>query len=145
VVAMIDVDHFKKFNDEYGHDAGDQLLRMLASKLTKVLGDDKAFRYGGEEFCVLFSGQSIQDAIPHLETLRRAVEGSPLTLRGLDRPTQKPKESKSDGAQRQTASVTVSIGVAEAKDRNTDPEQVIKAADEALYRAKNTGRNMVSV
>lgn len=144
-VAMIDVDHFKKFNDEYGHDAGDQLLRMLASKLTKVLGDDKAFRYGGEEFCVLFSGQSIQDAIPHLETLRRAVEASPLTLRGLDRPTQKPKESTSDGAQRQTVSVTVSIGVAEAKDRNTDPEQVIKAADEALYRAKNTGRNMVSV
>ncbi|MCI0482959.1 MAG: GGDEF domain-containing protein [candidate division NC10 bacterium] len=144
-VAMIDVDHFKKFNDEYGHDAGDQLLRMLASKLTKVLGDDKAFRYGGEEFCILFSGQSIQDAIPHLETLRRAVEASPLTLRGLDRPTQKPRESKSDGAQRQTASVTVSIGVAEAKDRNTDPEHVIKAADEALYRAKNTGRNMVSV
>jgi diguanylate cyclase (GGDEF)-like protein len=145
VVAMIDVDHFKKFNDEYGHDTGDQLLRMLAAKLMKVLGDDKAFRYGGEEFCVLFPGRSIQDAIPHLETLRRAVETSPLTLRGLDRPIQKPQRSKSDGAPRQTVSVTVSIGVAEAKDRNTDPEHVIKTADEALYRAKNAGRNMVSL
>ncbi|MGH7431290.1 MAG: diguanylate cyclase [Candidatus Methylomirabilales bacterium] len=144
-VAMIDVDHFKKFNDQYGHDAGDQLLRMVAAKLTKVLGDERAFRYGGEEFCVLFPGQSHQDAIPHLETLRRAVEASSLTLRDPNRPAKKPKESKSNGAPRQTVSVTVSIGVAEGKDRNTDPEQVITAADEALYRAKNAGRNMVSV
>lgn len=142
-VAMIDVDHFKKFNDQYGHDAGDQLLRMVAAKLTKVLGDEGAFRYGGEEFCVLFPGQSIQDAIPHLEILRRAVEASSFTLRDPDRPAKKPKESKSNGAPSQT--VTVSIGVAEGKDRNTDPPEVIKAADEALYRAKNAGRNMVSV
>lgn len=144
-VAMIDVDHFKKFNDQYGHDAGDQLLRMVAAKLTKVLGDEGAFRYGGEEFCVLFPGQSVQDAIPHLEILRRAVEASSLTLRDPDRPDKKPKTLRSNGAPRQAVSVTVSIGVAEGKDRNTDPEEVIKAADEALYRAKNAGRNMVSV
>ncbi len=142
-VAMIDVDHFKKFNDQYGHDAGDQLLRMVAAKLTKVLGDEGAFRYGGEEFCVLFPGQSIQDAIPHLEVLRRAVEASSFALRDPDRPAKKPKKSSSNGAPSQT--VTVSIGVAEGKDRNTDPQEVIKAADEALYRAKNAGRNMVSV
>jgi len=145
VVAMIDVDHFKKFNDQYGHDAGDQLLRMVAATLTKVLGDERAFRYGGEEFCVLFPGQSIQDAIPNLEILRRAVEASSLALRGPDRPVMKPKKPKSNGAPRQTVSVTVSIGVAEGKDRSTDPQEVIKAADEALYRAKNAGRNMVSV
>ena len=142
-VAMIDVDHFKKFNDQYGHDAGDQLLRMVAAKLTKVLGDERAFRYGGEEFCVLFPGQSIQDAIPHLEILRRAVEASSFTLRDPDRPAKKPKKPSSNGAPSQT--VTVSIGVAEGKDRSTDPQEVIKAADEALYRAKNAGRNMVSV
>lgn len=142
-VAMIDVDHFKKFNDQYGHDAGDQLLRMVAAKLTKVLGDERTFRYGGEEFCVLFPGQSIQDAIPHLEILRRAVEASSFALRDPDRPAKKPKTPRSNGAPGQT--VTVSIGVAEGKDRNTDPQEVIKAADEALYRAKNAGRNMVSV
>jgi diguanylate cyclase (GGDEF)-like protein len=142
-VAMIDVDHFKKFNDQYGHDAGDQLLRMLASTLTKVLGDERAFRYGGEEFCVLFPGQSIQDAIPHLEILRRAVEASSFTLRDPDRPAKKPKKPSSNSAPSQT--VTVSIGVAEGKDRSTDPQEVIKAADEALYRAKNAGRNMVSI
>ena len=144
-VAMIDVDHFKKFNDQYGHDAGDQLLRMVAAKLTKVLGDERAFRYGGEEFCVLFPGQSIQDAIPHLEILRRAVEASSLTLRGPDRPVKKPEKPKSDDTPRQTVSVTVSIGVAEGKDWSADPEEVIKAADGALYRAKNAGRNMVSI
>lgn len=142
-VAMIDVDHFKKFNDQYGHDAGDQLLRMVAATLTKVLGDERAFRYGGEEFCVLFPGQSIQDAIPHLEILRRAVEASSFTLRDPDRPAKKPKKPSSNGAPSQT--VTVSIGVAEGKDRNTDPQEVITAADEALYRAKNAGRNMVSI
>jgi len=142
-VAMIDVDHFKKFNDQYGHDAGDQLLRMVAATLTKVLGDERAFRYGGEEFCVLFPGQSIQDAIPPLEILRRAVEASSFTSRDPDRPAKKPKKPSSNGAPSQT--VTVSIGVAEGKDRSTDPQEVIKAADEALYRAKNAGRNMVSV
>jgi diguanylate cyclase (GGDEF)-like protein len=144
-VAMIDVDHFKKFNDQYGHDAGDQLLRMVAARLTKVLGDESAFRYGGEEFCVLFPGQSVQDVIPHLEILRRAVEASSLTLRGPDRPVKKPKTPTSHDTPRQSVSVTVSIGVAEGKDRTTNPQEVIKAADEALYRAKNAGRNMVSV
>jgi diguanylate cyclase (GGDEF)-like protein len=142
-VAMIDVDHFKKFNDQYGHDAGDQLLRMVAAKLTKVLGDERAFRYGGEEFCVLFSGQSVQDAIPRLEILRGEVESSSFTLRDPDRPAKKPDTPRSNDAP--SRSVTVSIGVAEAKDRNTDPQTVIKAADEALYRAKNAGRNRVSV
>jgi diguanylate cyclase (GGDEF)-like protein len=142
-VAMIDVDHFKKFNDRYGHDAGDQLLRMVAAKVTKVLGDERAFRYGGEEFCVLFPGQSVQDAMPHLEILRRAVEASSFTLRDPDRPTKKPERPKANDAPGQT--VTVSIGVAEKKDRSTDPQEVIKAADEALYRAKNAGRNTVSV
>jgi diguanylate cyclase (GGDEF)-like protein len=142
-VAMIDVDHFKRFNDQHGHDAGDQLLRMVAAKLTQVLGDERAFRYGGEEFCVLFPGQSVQDAIPHLEIFRRAVEASSFTVRDPDRPTKKPDRPKSNDAPSQT--VTVSIGVAEKKDRNTDPQEVIKAADEALYRAKNAGRNTVSV
>lgn len=144
-VAMIDVDHFKRFNDQYGHDAGDQLLRAVSSKLAKVLGDEKAFRYGGEEFVALFPGKSVQDVIPQLEILRRAVEAAPFTLRGPDRPLKKPKEPKSNDASRQTVSVTISIGVAEGTDRNLDPEEVLKAADQALYRAKNAGRNMLSI
>jgi diguanylate cyclase (GGDEF)-like protein len=116
---------------------------MVAAKLTKVLGDERAFRYGGEEFCVLFSGPSVQDAIPRLEILRREVESSSFTLRDPDRPAKKPDTPRSNDAPSQ--SVTVSIGVAEAKDRNTDPQTVIKAADEALYRAKNAGRNTISV
>lgn len=72
-IAMLDIDHFKKFNDTYGHDTGDEVLRLVASTLREVAGGGRPFRYGGEEFTILFPGKSIQDALPHLEELREKV------------------------------------------------------------------------
>ena len=150
-VALVDIDHFKKCNDTYGHDIGDQVLRMVASKLRGVSGGGKAYRYGGEEFAVLFRGKSLKEVRPTLEALRETIEATPFILRGRRRPRAKPTEqtpspSPSPGAGRKArkyVSVTVSIGVAERVDPKEDPRDVIKAADEALYRAKGAGRNRV--
>jgi len=131
------------FNDRYGHDVGDQVLRMVASKLERVSGGGKAFRYGGEEFAVVFPGQSTADVIPHLESVRKAVQASCFVLRGPDRPRKKPNTPRTQGGARRAVVVTVSIGVAERDDRNAKPDQVIRAADKALYRAKDAGRNQV--
>jgi len=73
-VAMGDVDHFKKFNDTHGHDTGDQVLRLVAARLAEVGGGGRAFRYGGEEFTVLFPDTPLKDALPHLDAVRKAVE-----------------------------------------------------------------------
>jgi diguanylate cyclase (GGDEF)-like protein len=142
-VAMVDIDHFKQFNDRYGHDVGDQALRMVASKLQRVTGGGKAFRYGGEEFAVIFAGQSTADALPHLESLRKEVQATCFVLRGADRPRKKPKTPKPPSGPRRAVLVTVSIGVAEADDQKKQPKQVIQAADMALYSAKQAGRNRV--
>ena len=142
-VALVDVDHFKKFNDTHGHDVGDQVLRMVASMLGGVSGGGKAFRYGGEEFAVLFRGKSLNEVRPSLETLRKAVEATPFVLRGRGRPRTKPAESSPSSKAPKEVSVTVSFGVAEPGDRKEEPRQVIKAADEALYSAKDAGRNQV--
>jgi diguanylate cyclase (GGDEF)-like protein len=144
-VAMLDIDHFKKFNDRYGHDVGDQVLRMVASKIGSVSGGGKAFRYGGEEFTAIFSGKSVDEVIPHLERLRKTIETSKFTLRGRKRPRKKPAKQKSKSGIRKNLSVTISIGVAEREDRTHKSDQVIKAADKALYRAKKGGRNRVSI
>ena len=141
-IAMVDIDHFKRFNDQYGHDAGDQLLRMVGGQLTQIEAGGRPFRYGGEEFAVLFPGKSADDALPHLEKLRRAVERSTFTLRDRDRPARKPKQTAPVAARKQLA-VTVSIGVAEPAGARAAPEEVIRAADAALYRAKDAGRNRV--
>jgi GGDEF domain-containing protein len=142
-VAMVDIDHFKRFNDRYGHAVGDQVLRMVASKLERVSGGGTAYRYGGEEFALVFAGQSARDVLPHLESLRLAVEGACFVLRGPDRPRKKPDRPKGNGRPRNAVLVTVSIGVADRDDQARRPDQVIRAADSALYRAKNAGRNRV--
>lgn len=144
-VAMVDVDHFKQFNDKYGHDVGDQVLRMVAGKLAEVSGGGKAFRYGGEEFTVIFSGKSLSEVMVHLEALRAAIEIACFTLRGRKRPRNKPQNMVLRSLARKRLSVTVSIGVAERGSRANDPEMVLKAADKALYRAKEGGRNKVSL
>ena len=112
-IAMVDVDHFKKFNDTHGHDIGDQVLKLVAARLAEVGGGGIAFRYGGEEFSVLFPGSSLEEALPHLEAIRASIEGYRMAVRAPDRP-------KSGEAGRQAAaatavpekhlSVTVSIG-----------------------------------
>jgi len=81
-LAMVDIDHFKRFNDAYGHIAGDQMLRKVAGLLTTVGGGGRVFRYGGEEFCVVFPGRARQDTLPHLESLRARIDATGFSLRG---------------------------------------------------------------
>jgi len=145
-IAMLDVDHFKKFNDTYGHDLGDQILRMIAGRIARVGGGGRAFRYGGEEFTVLFPGKGLGEAVPFLEALRENVEAYRLALRASDRPKKSKGSKRQRGGWRakRSVSVTISIGVAERNERLPTPEEVIQAADRALYRAKEKGRNQVS-
>jgi len=143
VIAMLDVDHFKKFNDRYGHDVGDDVLRLLASRLKGVSGGGKAFRYGGEEFTVVFSGITAADAKEHLESLRKTVANKKFTLRKRDRRSKK-RTAKNRKAGSRNVSVTISIGYAEKNASNRSSSAVMKAADKALYRAKKKGRNIVS-
>jgi diguanylate cyclase (GGDEF)-like protein len=195
-IAIVDIDHFKKFNDTYGHDVGDQVLCMVAKRLSDVGGDGQAFRCGGEEFAIVFRNTSAKEAFEHLDALRQRIEKSMFQVRGADRRAEKAAEksakksrnrragtSQSDrrrSARKRTAaalssskqrnlfpqpasqtpdrlsdhlsdrlpdclSVTVSIGVAEPSTRHRQPEQVIQSADQALYRAKNNGRNCVEL
>ena len=139
-IAMVDIDHFKRFNDEHGHDVGDELLRMVGGRLADVGGGGKAYRYGGEEFAVLFPSKAVEDIVPYLEALRVGISVSAFTVRGRRRPREKPDRPRA-GAGRKRVSVTVSIGVAEASRQHPTPERVIEAADAALYRAKKAGRN----
>lgn len=151
-IAMMDVDHFKKFNDTYGHDIGDQVLKMVSAKMGKVSGGGKAFRYGGEEFTILFPGRDVQYCLPHLEIVREVIANYLMRIRDEDRPedNDQGKVMRGNGPAKRNAkdasvvSVTISIGVAQRSGEHKTPEQVIKAADEALYRAKHGGRNRVS-
>ncbi len=143
-IAMVDVDRFKGINDRYGHDVGDQVLRMVAKRLSRVTGRGRAFRYGGEEFAVVFTGRRLDEVVPHLERLRQAIEAEAFTIRGPDRPKRKPRRrAKKPSGDRPKLTITVSIGAAERTERLTDAEEVIKEADRRLYRAKNEGRNRV--
>jgi diguanylate cyclase (GGDEF)-like protein len=143
-LAMLDIDHFKKFNDKHGHDVGDQVLRMVASRLAQVAGGGKAFRYGGEEFTVIFPGRHADDALVHLEDLRKEVAYAEFAIRSRMRPKRKPKTQRRRKMTPQRVSVTISIGVAWPNVRTKTPNDVLKDADKALYRAKKQGRNRVS-
>ncbi len=140
-VAMLDVDHFKKFNDTYGHNAGDAVLRMIASKLTRVPGGGLPYRYGGEEFTVVFTGKNLREAARHLETLRADIAGKPFVIRRAGR--RSGDKSITQGPNK-TIRITVSIGFAEAGKKEVSPWDVLKRADQALYRAKGKGRNCIS-
>jgi diguanylate cyclase (GGDEF)-like protein len=142
-VAMVDIDHFKKFNDTFGHPAGDQLLRKVATTLSEVSGGGRPFRYGGEEFAVVFTGLSADEATPHLENLREAIAKASFGIRGARRPRRRPKQPRPSNGRSQR--VTVSIGVADSLSAGPAPADVVRAADEALYRAKRGGRNQLAV
>lgn len=146
--AMVDVDHFKKFNDKHGHDVGDQVLRMVATQLSKTPGGCRAYRYGGEEFTLLFSGKARKDTLGHLEVARANVEEANFTLRHWRRPRRKPVDPGgwkfAEARKPKRLSVTVSIGVADSIGSEGLPEEVLKKADRALYRAKRGGRNRVA-
>jgi diguanylate cyclase (GGDEF)-like protein len=159
-IAVVDIDHFKKFNDTYGHDIGDQVLQLVASNLARVTGGGQAYRCGGEEFTIVFSGKRTPEVVEHLERLREAIESAEFrrrgsdrrqTARGADRRKERVRGRSRRGhvirqlAQEKSSeplSVTVSIGVATSA-ATSDPEAVVQAADKALYRAKNNGRNRV--
>jgi diguanylate cyclase (GGDEF)-like protein len=139
-VAMVDVDHFKKFNDTYGHDTGDAVLRMIATKLNKVTGGGASYRYGGEEFSVVFTGKNSEDARPHLETLRQTIADTPFMVH---RASRRKNDKKFKREKSRAVKVTVSIGVADSKANTASPWDVLKFADKALYNAKAKGRNCV--
>ncbi len=131
-VAMVDIDFFKKINDKYGHDVGDDVLRFLAAVLSREITDEaKPFRYGGEEFIIIFPGKDCDEVRPQLEELRQTIAKRPFILRGQP------------AAERKLA-VTVSIGCADRLPAHLSADEVIKAADVALYRAKEGGRNRVA-
>ncbi len=144
-LAIIDVDHFKQFNDTHGHHTGDQVLRLVAARLAEIEGGGTSYRYGGEEFCVLFSDRTLDQALPHLEVLRKDIENYKMAVRGGDRPREREAGTRLRATRSpdKTLSVTVSIGAAERDDTLIRPTLVIRAADEAMYRAKRAGRNRV--
>ncbi len=125
-VLLIDIDHFKKVNDKYGHLVGDDALRHLAKVVAGVLRSSDAFgRYGGEEFCAFLPNTTESDAIGLAERIRAAVEASALRLGSV------------------TIKTTISIGVADSVRAGYDFKGLVAAADSALYGAKNGGRNQV--
>ncbi|TNE37421.1 MAG: PleD family two-component system response regulator [Alphaproteobacteria bacterium] len=125
---IIDIDFFKQVNDTYGHDVGDEVLKEFASRLAhNTRGVDLACRYGGEEFVVVMPDSNLDGAIPVAERLRLEVEAKPFAIRnGTDK-----------------IDITVSIGVAESRGEEDAVDALLRRADQALYRAKQEGRNRV--
>ncbi len=144
-IAMVDVDRFKTFNDRYGHEVGDQVLRKVAAQLERVGGGGTAYRYGGEEFALVFPGRVAEDVLPDLEQLRASIENAKFALRRKDRPKEKPEDGQPNGKVPKKVSVTVSIGAAGRSDARSAPSEVMSFADKALYGAKQAGRNTVKV
>lgn len=139
-LAMLDVDHFKNVNDTYGHDVGDQVLRKLAAHLKHAPGGTRAFRYGGEEFILVFNNKTLEEAAEFSETLREQIANDPFNLRGKNRPKQKPESTKTRSNTQQLR-FTVSLGLAEHRQHHKNPFDTLKTADKALYSAKKKGRN----
>ena len=160
-IAAVDIDHFKSVNDTYGHDTGDQVLRLVASRLAQIGGGGRAFRVGGEEFTILFPGKPVKEVQDKLEKLRTTIEASPFRLRsGEERRRNEPRRSDRRASPRGGATssrrtqakaqdgnlyVTISIGVAQPTSTVKEVEKVIQLADKALYRAKQGGRNRVEI
>ena len=129
-IIMIDIDHFKAFNDDYGHQIGDQVLRLVAMSLINgVKGQDMAARYGGEEFVLILPDTNENAAAAVAENLRKAIEK---------------KEVLNRATGDSLGQITVSLGVAQYYG-DTNADELISRADKALYASKNKGRNQVTV
>ena len=146
-IAMLDVDHFKKFNDKHGHDVGDEVLRMVSSQISRVGAGGTAYRYGGEEFCVVFPRRSAEEAAAELERVREQIADYRMSIRNRTlRPVRSRDGARKRGATRLGSShvvVTISAGVAERSEDCPKPDEVVMNADKMLYRAKKAGRNRV--
>ena len=127
---MVDIDHFKPFNDNYGHDVGDEVLRRVARVLDDVKGG-RAFRYGGEEFTIIFANKTVAEVMPELEYIRRKVESGVIEFRVGNRSIK--------------TNVTISIGAAQPEEGFKAAKDVLKLADRGLYEAKQAGRNTIVV
>jgi diguanylate cyclase (GGDEF)-like protein len=128
-LIMMDIDHFKNINDTYGHKVGDEVLTKIGSLLKKYYRkSDAACRFGGEEFIVILPEMSLDIAIRRAEQIRAAAAALPLSYQGKG-----------------IKGVTISLGVASFPQHGKSMQEVISAADQALYRAKNLGRNRVEV
>jgi len=147
-IAMLDIDHFKRCNDTYGHDVGDEVLKLVASRIRRVGGGGTAYRYGGEEFCIVFPRRELEEAVEPLEQVREAIANYNISLRDRNlRPKRAKEGTRKRGATRlgsDQISVTVSAGIATRTAEHPDPETVIAAADKKLYQAKKAGRNRVA-
>jgi diguanylate cyclase (GGDEF)-like protein len=125
---MMDLDHFKRFNDTFGHQAGDTLLRALGDLLKRsTRGQDIACRYGGEEFVLVLTDSNLAGAVQRAEILRQQV-----------------KQLSVEYAGQLLGAVSVSVGVAFFPDHGTTMSDVLRASDQALYCAKREGRDRVS-
>lgn len=128
-VFMIDLDHFKRFNDSFGHEAGDILLREVGALFSaQIRGGDVACRYGGEEFLLILMDANLEAARQRAEALKEQVRGLQVHHRGQI-----------------LRQVTISIGIAAYPDHGTSAQEMINAADKALYRAKTSGRDRIVV
>jgi len=133
-LTMIDIDHFKKFNDTYGHEAGDIVLHSVAQSI-QALSSGKVFRYGGEEFTIVFRHNKIKKIHGELEKIRKYIMKKKVTI----------SAAKKSGKEKKV-SVTISIGCSAFQpERHLTPKDVIKNADELLYKAKENGRNRVEI
>ena len=142
-IAMLDVDHFKRFNDRFGHRAGDDVLKMIAARMLRIRGG-RAFRYGGEEFAVIFKGRAARQAGDRLEPFRADLSRAPFVIRRLPRSSKKSRGGLTARIRiRQQVRITVSIGWATPSPGCRKPAEVLAAADKALYKAKQKGRNRV--
>lgn len=149
-VVMADIDHFKRFNDTYGHDVGDEVLKLVASKLHKVTGAGKTFRFGGEEFIIVFPRKTSTEVLPFVELVRQTIADYDIALRVKPRPPkpQKPLAKKSHTkkpTKEKIVKVTTSFGIAQRTKEHSNFVNIIKQADIALYAAKEGGRNCVEV
>jgi hypothetical protein len=138
-IAMTDIDHFKNFNDTYGHDVGDEVLRKVAVTLKGVKGGGKAFRYGGEEFALVFAGKGVKECKIYLEAIREAIADQGFHVRGNERAPKK-SPAKEGGK----VSLTISIGACDHS-WGQDIPTIVKKADTLLYQAKKAGRNCVKI
>ncbi|RKF19939.1 GGDEF domain-containing protein [Alginatibacterium sediminis] len=144
VLAMADIDHFKGFNDKYGHDVGDDVLAMVAAKLDQVNGRAEVFRYGGEEFTLVFTNTDMNEAKQHLDEVRQLISSSAFAIRdSKTRDQGSQKQRTADKKPKKTVQITVSIGYAQHTSDVEHYDEVIKLADNALYKAKKKGRDCV--
>lgn len=143
-IAMIDIDHFKKFNDLYGHEQGDTVLRFVAAHLSNP-PHGTTYRYGGEEFCIVFKNINAAHAARILDELRTTLATRDFHIRSSndERNRTSSKQRRLGIARSQKVRITVSAGVSDVQGDEERPEDVLKNADKALYEAKQKGRNKV--